>query len=194
MTTHRAYGVAVESLDVAVVEDSRPMQTLLRSMLAAQRVGRIRVYDGAEEAFHAMVQEAPHLVIADWKMKPVSGYQLLRAIRHKDIAPLCTVPLIMISGHATRSLVESAYQAGAHSFLVKPIAPAVLYRAIQRVLADRRSFQLDGDALVIDGVSEKLAASTEARKAAKAKKPAVKEQQDMLAKAVDYGALTSGGR
>lgn len=194
MTTHRAYGVAIESLDVAVVEDSRPMQTLLRSMLAAQRVGRIRVYDGAEEAFHAMVQEAPHLVIADWKMKPVSGYQLLRAIRHKDIAPLCTVPVIMISGHATRSLVESAYQAGAHSFLVKPIAPAVLYRAIQRVLADRRTFQLDGDALVIDGVSEKLTANTEARKAAKAKKPEVKEQQDMLAKAVDYGALTSGGR
>ena len=194
MTTHRAYGVAMESLDVAVVDDSRPMQTLLRSMLAAHRVGRIRVFDGAEQAFHAMLQEAPHLLIADWKMKPVSGYQLLRAIRHKDVTPLCTVPVIMISGHATRGLVESSFRAGAHSFLVKPIAPAVLYRAILRVLADRRSFQLDGDALVIDGVSEKLAAGSEARKSARAKKPGVKEQQAALAKAVDYGALSSGGQ
>lgn len=192
MTTHRAYGVAIESLDVAVVEDSRPMQTLLRSMLAAQHVGRIRVFDGAEQAFQQMLHEPPHLLIADWKMKPVSGYQLLRAIRHKDIAPLCTVPVIMISGHATRGLVEQAFVAGAHSFLVKPIAPAVLYRAIMRVLADRRSFQLEGDALVIDGVTEKLAAGGE--KSARAKKPGVKEQQAALADAVNYGALSPGGR
>ena len=193
MTTHRAYGLAMEALDVAVVDDSRPMQTLLRSMLGAHRVGRIRVFDGAEQAFQAMLQEAPHLLIADWKMKPVSGYQLLRAIRHKDVTPLCTVPVIMISGHATRGLVESAFRAGAHSFLVKPIAPAALYRAIVRVLADRRSFQLDGDALVIDGVSEKLAAGGDGKKSARAaKKPSVKEQQAALAKAVDYGALDSG--
>ncbi len=192
MTTHRAYGVALESLDVAVVEDSRPMQTLLRSMLAAHKVARIRVFDAAEAAFQSMLNEPPHLIIADWKMKPVSGYQLLRAIRHKDIAPLCTVPVVMISGHATRGLVEQAYQAGAHSFLVKPIAPAILHRAIMRVLGDKRSFQLDGDALVIDGVAEKLAASGD--KSRRAKKPGIKDQQATLADAVKYGALNAGAK
>ena len=47
---HRAFGRRIEELDVVVVEDSRPMQTILRSILTACGIERFRVFDQAERA------------------------------------------------------------------------------------------------------------------------------------------------
>jgi two-component system chemotaxis response regulator CheY len=42
---HRAFGRRIEEFDVVVVEDSRPMQTILRSILTACGIERLRVFD-----------------------------------------------------------------------------------------------------------------------------------------------------
>ncbi|MDJ0932887.1 response regulator [Breoghania sp.] len=100
-----AYQVPLESLDVVVVEDSKQMQTIIRSVLGAMRVQRVRTFDSAEKALQAMLSEPPHLIIIDWRMEPITGYQFLRSIRHRQMAPLCFVPVLMITAHGIRSLV-----------------------------------------------------------------------------------------
>lgn len=156
MPTQSALGLAVEKLDVIVVEDSRAMQALIRSMLGGLGIERVRVADGAEQSIQAMIGAPPDVIIANWRMEPTSGYQLLQTLRRKTMEPLCFVPFIMLSAHSTRGLVEMAFRAGAHDFLAKPIAPAVLQQSLRRLVADTRTFRLDGDAYVIDGVSERL--------------------------------------
>ncbi len=167
MRHNAAYKVPLDALDIVVVEDSKQMQTILRSILVAMRVARVRTFDSAEKALQAMLTEPPHLIITDWRMEPVTGYQLLRSIRHRQMAPLCFVPVLMITAHTTRPLVEKALTAGAHHVLAKPLAPTALHQRIEWIARDERKFCLDPgqDFFVIDGVAAALAVQSERRQA-----------------------------
>ncbi|NBN77916.1 response regulator [Microvirga tunisiensis] len=151
---HAAYGLPLEALDVVIVEDSRQMQTILRSILLSFKVERVRVFDTVDASLEAMLTEPPNLILADWKMEPTSGYQLLRLIRHRNMAPLCFVPLLFITAHGTRALVDKALRAGAHHLLVKPVSPSMLYARVRWLLSDDRQFAPDKNGFyTIDGVA-----------------------------------------
>lgn len=151
-----AYGLPVQRLNVVVVEDSRPMQEVIRSILSSMRVERVRVFSNADEALKSMSVEPPNLIISDWRMQPLSGYNLLKIVRHKSMMPLCFVPVMMVSGHATPDVVDKAFRAGAQQFIVKPISPATIFKRIEMVLNDDRLFQLEDEHYVVRGVSDKL--------------------------------------
>jgi two-component system chemotaxis response regulator CheY len=156
---HAAYGLPPEALDVIIIEDSKPMLLLLRSIVASLQPSRIRVFESAEDAVTAMLAEPPNLIITDWRMKPISGFQLLRTMRSRRMAPLCFVPVIMVTAYGTRALVDKAIEAGAQQVLVKPLSPAMLVERIRYMLKDARRFVLgQGDSYVVEGVAEQLAA------------------------------------
>ena len=155
MAHHSAFGLDIEQLDVVIVEDSKPMQTVLRSILMPLRFDRTRVFDSADEALQAMLSEPPNLVISDWRMRPTSGYRLLRTMRQKQLVPLCNVPVVFVTAHATRSLIEKAVRGGAHHLLAKPLSPAKLHECIHWIVCDRRQFVADETGMVgIEGVVE----------------------------------------
>ncbi|PLX36716.1 MAG: response regulator [Hyphomicrobiales bacterium] len=157
MTHHLAYGLSTQDLDIVVVEDSKPMQTVMRSILAPMRPTRIRVYDSAESALQAMIQDPPNLIITDYRLGQVSGYGLLRTIRQQHMQPLSFVPVIFVTAHATRELVEKTLRGGAQHLLVKPLAPARLQQCIQWLLEDDRIMLSDEEGSIhVDGVERKL--------------------------------------
>lgn len=157
MKHHAAYGLGLEDLDVVIVEDSKPMQTLIRSILISFKVARVRVFDSADDALEAMLSEPPNVILADWRMAPTSGYQLLRMIRHRHMEPLCYVPLLFITAHGTRALVDKGLRAGAHHLLVKPLSPATLYSRLQWLLTDERPMILESSGFYnIDGIHKTL--------------------------------------
>jgi len=143
MKHHAAFGLAMEDIDVVVVEDSKPMQTILRSTLLSFKVARVRTFDSVDDALEASLAEPPNLIITDWRMAPTSGYQLLRLVRHKHMEPLCYVPVLFVTAHGTRPLVDKALRAGAHHVLVKPLSPSTLYKRIEWVLNDDRPMILE---------------------------------------------------
>ncbi len=142
MIHHAAFGLPVESFDVVLVEDSKPMQAILRSILMSVKVGRVRAFDNAVDALESMLIEPPNVIITDWRMAPVSGYRLMRTIRHRSLEPLCFVPVIFITAHGTKALVDKVMRGGAHFLLVKPVAPAILLARLQSLSTDNRHFEL----------------------------------------------------
>jgi two-component system chemotaxis response regulator CheY len=159
MLHHRALGRDLEKLVVSVVDPRQPMRSMMRAMLAAIGTGRIETYAGANEAFEAMSYNPPDLVIAAASMQPVSGPELIRAMRRADAGPLCFVPAMIMSAHARPSLVEEALRAGAHQVLVLPTSASTLYRRLDWLLNDDRPFELDGDNYVVAGMEERLSLS-----------------------------------
>lgn len=158
---HATYGMSLQSLDIIVLEDSKTMQVILRSMLASFGVRRIRMYESGEEALKAILAEPPNLLILDWRTRSMSGYQLLKTIRLKEFYPVCLIPVMMITAHGTRALAEKAIRAGAQSFLVKPIAPRMLMERINWVLQDDRELVLHDDRYIIDGMLDMLSEASE---------------------------------
>lgn len=143
MRHHRAYGAAVESLDIVVVDDAKPMQTILRSILIAEKVERVRCFDDAESALVAMTVEPPTLAIVDWGMRPTDGLTLVRTMRQPEAGALALVPVVLITAHPTKSLVGRAIALGVHSVVAKPFSPSTLMRRVEAILSDDRQFEID---------------------------------------------------
>ena len=61
-----------------------------------------------------MLVDPPHLLLADWRMGPMSGLRLVRAMRREDLAPLCCTAAMLVTGHATRDVVAHAGRVGVH--------------------------------------------------------------------------------
>lgn len=162
MRHHAAYGLGFESLDVMIVEDSKVMQSILRSMFNSLKVARLRVFGDGTEALAAMLSEPPNLIVTDWNMKPMSGYRLLKSIRSAGMGPLCRVPSIVVTAHATRAMVDRAMRVGAHHVVVKPFSPAAMVARLESILADQRPMILDEvrQTWRIEGVDQLIAANS----------------------------------
>lgn len=160
-----AFARPVDQLDVVIIDDSKSMQSILRSMLHAMKVARVRVFDNPSAAIEAMLVDPPHLVILDWLMDPIDGISLLKAMRTTRMGSLAIVPAIVLTGSPTVRLVEMAVKAGAHFVLAKPVSPATLQQRIMAICNDRRPFILDKahDIWELDGAKEILAAQRSRR-------------------------------
>ena len=166
MSHNACYSMPIEFLDIVVIEDSKPMQMILRAMLAALQARRIRLYDSGQKALQAMVREPPNLIITDLRMPGMSGLALLRAIRSPKMDPLCFVPVIVVTAHATQGVVEEAMNAGAHLLLVKPVAPQSMLERINWIINDYRRFVIGPDGSYgIEGVTERMEARRNRAKA-----------------------------
>jgi CheY-like chemotaxis protein len=159
MRMSRAQGITVSDLDVVVVDDSKPIQTILRTILNGVRVSRVRTFDSALAAYEAMVVEPPNLLFTDWCMPGTDGLQLVRRMRSPRAGALSTVPAVLITGHATRDLIQQSIDSGIHFVLAKPLSPANVTKRIEAVIADHRQFVLDEELgiLVLEDRAQRIA-------------------------------------
>lgn len=159
MPHHRALGLSLEALTIAVIDNRRPMLAMLRAMLAAIGAGRIDTYECPAEALALMDEARPDLVIAAATMTPLTGPELVRAMRQAGTGPLCFVPAVLSSSGAEPDLTEEAFAAGAHQVLILPIAASTLHRRLEWLLNDDRPYELHGDHYVVAGLADARAPS-----------------------------------
>ncbi|MEP4704173.1 MAG: response regulator, partial [Hyphomicrobiales bacterium] len=69
------------SMPVLVVDDYKTMVRIIRNLL--KQLGFENVEDAADgtEAFAKMQNQKFGLVISDWNMEPMTGYELLKQVR-----------------------------------------------------------------------------------------------------------------
>ncbi len=159
MPHHACFGLGFEELDIVVIDDSKPMQAILRAILHAIHVRRVRVYETLKEATAAILRDPPNLVITDWRLGPKTPLRFLKTLRRQTMGPLSLVPVLVVSAHATQSMFDKAMGAGAHSILVKPISPSGLQKRINWLLSDAREMiPGEGGVMVIRGMPERLLA------------------------------------
>lgn len=140
-----AYGRGIHDLDVLIVEDNATMRLLLRTLLHNFKVRDVRQARDGEEALRQLARQTPDLIISDWEMEPMNGREFLHQLRRTDNVPFCFIPVIILTAHASRTLINEAFDMGATHLLVKPVTPANLLNRIEWVLADNRQFESMGD-------------------------------------------------
>src|SRR5262249_32372093 len=74
------------------------------------------------------------LVISDWNMEPMTGYDLLKEVRADP--NLATTPFIMITAESKTENVIAAKKAGVNNYIVKPFNAATLKTKIDAVCLD----------------------------------------------------------
>jgi PleD family two-component response regulator len=126
-------------LRAIVVDDNEHMRVLLHRLLHRMGIESTEFGD-ANAALMAISELKPELVLTDLAMKPLDGLTLVRELRRLPNQQVQTTPVIMITGHADRYLVQSARDAGVNELLVKPITEGALNQRIHEVIFRPRPF------------------------------------------------------
>jgi two-component system chemotaxis response regulator CheY len=117
---------------VLVVDDSQTTVRVVRSLLA--RIG-FKDIDDASNGMAALAKmtEKPYgIVIADWNMEPMSGYELLKHVRRDP--RLAATRYILMTAELNASNVIAAKKAGASNYILKPFTDEVLRSKIEEAL------------------------------------------------------------
>jgi two-component system chemotaxis response regulator CheY len=121
------------SMPILVVDDYSTMIRIIRNLL--KQLGFEDVDDAPDgaTALSKMRAKKYGLVISDWNMEPMTGYDLLRHVR-ADPA-LASTPFIMVTAESKTENVIAAKKAGVNNYIVKPFNAATLKTKIDAVFA-----------------------------------------------------------
>ncbi len=92
--------------------------------------------ENGADALEILQREDIDLIISDLDMPVMNGFQLTESVR--DSRFYSEVPVIVVTGSASRDAVEEAFAAGATSFLAKPINWTLFSHAVRFVLRASR--------------------------------------------------------
>jgi DNA-binding NtrC family response regulator len=117
--------------NILVVDDELGIRDLLFEILNDEG-HNVELAENAAEARAARQRARPDLVLLDIWMPDTDGVTLLK---EWSTANLLTMPVIMMSGHATIDTAVEATRIGAFAFLEKPITLQKLLKAVEQGLA-----------------------------------------------------------
>jgi len=119
------------SMPILVVDDYQTMIRIIRNLL--KQLGFDDVDDAADgsAALGKLKEKKYGLVISDWNMEPMTGYELLKEVRADD--QLRTTPFIMVTAESKTENVIAAKKAGVNNYIVKPFNAQTLKSKIDAV-------------------------------------------------------------
>jgi two-component system chemotaxis response regulator CheY len=122
------------SKPVLVVDDYHTMIRIIRNLL--RQIGFEHIDDATDgsAALAKMHDKNYGLVISDWNMEPMTGFELLQQVRADP--KLERTPFIMITAESKTDNVIAAKKAGVNNYIVKPFNATTLKSKIEAVFPD----------------------------------------------------------
>lgn len=119
---------------LCIIDDSTDYRSLLEFVVKRQLTQySVSFYANGREFLDKLagMSKLPRLIILDWYMPSLDGYQTLLVL--KQHPAYSRIPVVVMSAEALPQQVTMCYQAGGNSFLVKPIDFDELTARIQHV-------------------------------------------------------------
>ena len=124
------------SMPVLVVDDYTTMIRIIRNLLRQLGFENIDDASDGSAALAKMRERKYGLVISDWNMEPMTGFDLLQEVR-KD-PDLYHTPFIMVTAESKTENVIAAKRAGVSNYIVKPFNAQTLKSKIEAIFPDEQ--------------------------------------------------------
>ena len=121
-------------MQVLVVDDYKTMVRIIRNLLKQLGFENVDEAEDGSAALAKMRLKQYGLVISDWNMEPMTGYELLKEVRADD--KLKGTPFIMVTAESKTENVVAAKKAGVNNYIVKPFNAATLKGKMISVLGE----------------------------------------------------------
>lgn len=119
---------------VLVIEDEQMLLDLLTEALSSDgfEVGHANsVSNGLIE----LQNSSPNIIVCDYQLPDGTCFDVLNWLHHRDLS----IPLIVVTGHASIDLAVRAVKSGAEQFIPKPIDLGFLKTLLRRTIENRRN-------------------------------------------------------
>ncbi len=123
------------NMNVLIVDDYTTMLRIIKNLLKQLGFNNIDEATDGTMALEKVKSKTYGLVISDWNMEPMTGFEFLKQVRAAD-APYKTVPFIMVTAESKTENVIAAKQAGVNNYIVKPFNAETLKTKIGAVLGE----------------------------------------------------------
>ena len=116
---------------VLIIEDEEDAAELFAEMM---RVSGFRVLKTSKSApaIAMMTADKPDVVLLDIMMPEISGLDILRQMRRDP--NLANIPVIMVTAKGMPADIKNGMEAGASTYLTKPVGFMELKEAVERIL------------------------------------------------------------
>ena len=122
------------SMPVLIVDDYKTMIRIIRNLLKQLGFANVDEAGDGSAALNMMRGKDYGLVISDWNMEPMTGYELLREVRADD--RLSRTPFIMVTAESKTDNVVASKNAGVNNYIVKPFNAATLKAKIDAIFGE----------------------------------------------------------
>ena len=125
------------SMPVLVVDDYNTMVRIIRNLL--KQLGFVDIDDANDgtSALEKLRARKYGLVLSDWNMEPMTGFELLKQLRSDP--DLGHTPFIMVTAESKTENVVAAKRAGVSNYIVKPFNAQTLKSKIDAVFSPHAS-------------------------------------------------------
>jgi two-component system chemotaxis response regulator CheY len=121
------------ALPILVVDDYNTMIRIIRNLLKQIGFENIDEASDGEAALRKLRGDKKYsLVISDWQMEPMTGFDLLKEVRADD--ELKETRFIMVTAESKTENVIAAKKAGVDNYIVKPFNAATLKAKIAAII------------------------------------------------------------
>ncbi len=122
------------AMPILVVDDYATMIRIIRNLL--KQLGFINVDDASDgkQALEKIKKKKYSLIISDWNMEPMTGYELLKEVRALEETK--RTPFIMVTAESKTENVIAAKKAGVNNYIVKPFNAQTLKGKIDAVFGE----------------------------------------------------------
>ena len=142
---------------ILVVEDEAALSLLLTYNLEAEGYGVARAERG-DDAEVMLAETTPDLVILDWMLPGVSGFELCRRMRARESTR--DLPIIMLTARGEESERVRGLSIGADDYVVKPFSvPELMARVrslLRRARPERIAGRLQAGELMLDRTARRV--------------------------------------
>jgi two-component system chemotaxis response regulator CheY len=121
------------NLQILVVDDYNTMVRIVRKLLKQVGYENVDEASNGQMALGMIKQKKYGLIISDWNMEPMTGYELLKHVRAAE--ETAKTPFILVTAESRPDNIVAAQKEGANEYLVKPFSAPVLREKIDKALA-----------------------------------------------------------
>ena len=125
------------SMPILVVDDYQTMVRIIRNLL--KQLGFENVDDASDgsAAIAKMRDKKYGLVISDWNMEPMTGFELLQRVRRNPGWQHMAILMLIAKGREVE--VTKGLALGANAYITKPFSTHELLAEVQRQLETERA-------------------------------------------------------
>jgi len=121
------------SMKVLIVDDFSTMRRILKNMLKQIGFSDISEADDGTSALELLKAQEIDLIVCDWNMPQMSGFDLLKEVRSDP--DLKDTPFVLVTAEAQRENVIDAVEAGVSNYIVKPFTVDQISEKLEKIFA-----------------------------------------------------------
>jgi len=128
-----------KSISILVIDDAEYVLEMHKEFLLAIGFKNVDTAKNGDIGLQKLTlaadkKQAYDLVVCDWEMPVMSGFDLLERVRADK--KLCAVPFYLVTGRENKADIIKAISMGVTGYIIKPINPAILKEKLKEYITN----------------------------------------------------------